>query len=154
MPSVTGASATKSVSATAQQDETLDELVEGASEEFSIVFAQLKAWASAHGHVWSRSKKSFRLETAEGEYLLHIYPQWGTIEVSLNSMIQAGMDGEVERLREQFGRIIGKTPDKNPNIPCNRTLPAWPTFLDALDEYVVGRLRAAAIQSPTVNTVD
>lgn len=142
IPAVTGASGSKAVSSTGRSDESLEELMEAASEEFLEVFDRLHDWAERHGYVWSTTPKGHLLESAQGEFILRLFPRWDSIVLSLNSIIRAEMDGEADHLRDRLASLIGSRPEKDPNVYANQVVGSWEEFVSTLDEYVATRTSA------------
>lgn len=142
VPAVTGAGAIKLVSPTGRSKETLDELMDDASGDFLTAYENLQVWAADRGYEWSTSPTGFRLHTSDGVFILQLYPNSGSINLTLNTLMKAGMADEVDHLRNRFGGIIGKSPKIDPKVYAEKALADWDDFVEVLDLYVEGRVAA------------
>lgn len=141
VPTVTGATASKSVSSTGRSSETLDELMEGASTEFHELHNRLRSWAAERQYVWKPDPKTWRLETFDGRFIIRLYPRYDSIEMRLGTLIDSGATALVQDVRTRLEPIIGKAPETNPYLAAPRALASWDSFVSVLDDYADARER-------------
>lgn len=84
------------MSATGEDDATLDELMADASDDFKRLVARLEDWGSNRGYQWRPKLKSNDLVTSDGQFILRIYPQWGSLDVFLDRLVRAGMHSQID----------------------------------------------------------
>lgn len=148
VPTIIGATANKGVSATGQDQETLDGLMDNASPDFKDVVTRLENWGEGRGYRWRPILKSRDLLTVDGEFVVRLLPKWNSIDVWLASLIEAGMTDEVEAIRSRLFDITKRpVPKVNPNVKAVEALANWDEFISILEEYVTLRQHATTLLS-------
>ncbi len=143
VPTVTGASVSKSVSPTGGSEATYPELLDVASDEFKEMVERLDEWAAVRGYQAVIAEKSRKYNTAEGIFVLRLYPQWDAIQMWIGSLYEAGMEAQALDLRDRLGRISGdKIPAKEVGLKARLVLEKWDEVVEFLAVYV-GALEAA-----------
>jgi hypothetical protein len=119
-------------------------LLAAAGQPVRAVAERMEAWTSRRGGSVKTTAAGRQWRNAGDRTLAQLFPAWGTLEVYLGPIRDAGLHSEADVLHAQLAALTtaGKVTAICPNLPCPDLSADWDAFEAILNRYATEHDRA------------
>lgn len=123
-----------------QDQVTVNELLESASEEVKELARRLDALAEERGWVPLTSRRSQHYQLPDGDDVIRFYPRWASITLDIGRLRRHGLVAQADHIQALVTEITGKPQGKaKPAFSAETLIANWNRFIaEVLPPYLDG----------------